>query len=176
MNLKPAMKKTLKVLNIITNTIIWVLLILTTLLLLATVVSNKTDVFGHRLYVIMSGSMEPTIMTKDAIVTKQIDEPQVGDVVAFENGNIITVHRIIKAEEQENQIVYQTQGDNNNTPDKQLLKKEQIKGKVQVVIPHLGGIILFLQSNIIFVVFAFIIILVFGIIRRMILNDKDNQQ
>ena len=139
----PILKKTLKILRIISDTIIWILLIIATLLLLATVVSNKTDVFGHRIYVIMSGSMEPTIMTKDAIITKEIDNPQVGDVVAFQNGNIITVHRIINTEEQGNQVVYQTQGDNNNTPDRQLLKREQIKGKVQLVIPHLGGLILF---------------------------------
>lgn len=176
MEKKNVAKKIFNIAMKIINSILWTAIIVTSILLIIIVVSKKTEVFGHRMYVIMSGSMEPTIMTKDAIITKHIDEPKEGDVIAFENSDIITVHRITRIEEQGNQKLYQTKGDNNNTIDKGLVKQEQIKGRVQYVIPHLGGVILFLQTNVIYIVFAILIILVFTIARRMIFSENDTKE
>ena len=169
-------KLIIKILGKIFNAIIWVAIILITFILITTTISKKTDIFGHRIYVIMSGSMEPTIMTGDAVITKNVDNPNVGDIIAFENGDIITIHRIIGVEEHANQKLYQTKGDNNNTVDKELVQKEQIKGKAQFILPNIGGIILFIQNKALYLVFGILVLIVFIIARRLIISGKEKNK
>lgn len=158
----------LKSISLAIKIILWALIFITLSLLLITVASQKTDILGYRLYLIMSGSMEPTIHVKDAIITKQIDEPQNGDVIAFENGNMITVHRIIKVYTEGDNRLYQTKGDNNNADDPGLVQKSQIKGKVQFILPFVGRTVLFLQSHFIVMILAIGIIVIIIIARRLI--------
>ena len=158
----------LKVISKIVNVIIWTLIIIILTLLLITVASKRTDILGHRLYLIMSGSMEPTIKTDDAIITKKIDNPQEGDVIAFENGNIITVHRIVQVYTEGDNKMYQTKGDNNNAVDQGLVQKTQIKGKVIARLPGVGQVIRFLQSHFIILILAIGIILIVILVRRLI--------
>ena len=66
----------LKIISKITTAIIWIFLFIAMGILLLTVASQKTDIFGYRIYTIMSGSMEPTIHVKDAILTQKIEEPK----------------------------------------------------------------------------------------------------
>lgn len=158
----------LKAISLATKIILWSLIVITLSLLLITVASRKTDILGYRLYIIMSGSMEPTIHVKDAIITKQIDEPQNGDIIAFENGDMITVHRIIKVYTEGDNRLYQTKGDNNNADDPGLVQKTQVKGKVKVVLPFVGRTVLFLQSHFIVLILAIGIITIIIIARRLI--------
>lgn len=158
----------LKAISIATKTVLWALIVITLTLLLITVASRKTDILGYRMYIIMSGSMEPTIHVKDAIITKQIDEPQNGDIIAFENGNMITVHRIIKVYTEGDNRLYQTKGDNNNADDPGLVQKTQVKGKVKYVVPFVGRTVLFLQSHFIVLILAIGIIVIIIIARRLI--------
>lgn len=158
----------LKAISIATKTVLWALIVITLTLLLITVASRKTDILGYRMYIIMSGSMEPTIHVKDAIITKQIDEPQNGDIIAFENGNMITVHRIIKVYTEGDNRLYQTKGDNNNADDPGLVQKTQVKGKVKYVLPFVGRTVLFLQSHFIVLILAIGIIVIIIIARRLI--------
>lgn len=158
----------LKAISIATKTVLWALIVITLTLLLITVASRKTDILGYRMYIIMSGSMEPTIHVKDAIITKQIDEPKNGDIIAFENGNMITVHRIIKVYTEGDNRLYQTKGDNNNADDPGLVQKTQVKGKVKYVLPFVGRAVLFLQSHFIVLILAIGIIVIIIIARRLI--------
>lgn len=158
----------LKAISIATKIVLWALIVITLTLLLITVASRKTDILGYRMYIIMSGSMEPTIHVKDAIITKQIDEPQNGDIIAFENGNMITVHRIIKVYTEGDNRLYQTKGDNNNADDPGLVQKTQVKGKVKYVLPFVGRAVLFLQSHFIVLILAIGIIVIIIIARRLI--------
>ena len=93
-------------------------------------VYQKFDIFGFRLYQIMSGSMEPTIHVGDAVITKEVPELNEGDILAYENGQSITVHRVIKVYTEGDKRMYEAQGDNNNAPDQGLIMPEQVKGKV----------------------------------------------
>lgn len=158
----------LKILRITTETIIWICIALLVFLIVMSTVSKKTDVLGRRLYVIMSGSMEPTIMTKQAIITEEIKEPQVGDVIAFGKDDFITVHRIIKVYTEGDKKLYQTKGDNNNAEDKELVSKDIIKGKVKYILPGVGETILFLQQHLILLVVAIGALIIIIVIRRLI--------
>ena len=84
-----------------------------------------------------SGSMEPIIYTGDAVVLSKVKEDtelKVDDIVAYEEGDKIIVHRIIEIKDD----YYITKGDNNNTRDKRNIKREEIKGKFMFRIPYLS--------------------------------------
>ena len=158
---KPHKNKFLKILGKIVSAILWIVVILALAVLIMTVTSKRTSIFGYRMYLIMSGSMEPTIHVRDAIITKEIDTPQTGDVIAFENGGIITVHRIIQEYTEGDNKLYQTKGDNNSGIDSGLVQKYQVKGKVICNMPLLGRTVLYLQSHveILFLLIGVIIII-----------------
>lgn len=153
--------KLLKIIGKTISAILWIVVILALAVLIMTVTSKRTSIFGYRMYLIMSGSMEPTIHVRDAIITKEIDTPKTGDVIAFENGGIITVHRIIQEYTEGDNKLYQTKGDNNTGIDSGLVQKSQIKGKVICNMPLLGRTVLYLQSHveILFLLIGVIIII-----------------
>lgn len=167
-NNKNIVKTVIKAVSTITEVIIWIMILFVLVLLLFAGISNKKDIGGYRIYLIMSGSMEPTIHVKQAIITKQIDEPKVGDIIAFGENEVITVHRIINVYTEGDVKQYKTKGDNNNTEDSGLVQKEHIKGVVKYRLPVLGEVILFLQSHLIVLILAIGILIIIILIRRLI--------
>lgn len=100
-------------------------------------------------YVVLSGSMLPTIQVKDVVVTKKIpeDKLEIGDVITFISpderfGGISITHRIIDKvyDEKQGIYTYRTQGDNNNVADSVPVPNGNILGKVILKIPKLGYI------------------------------------
>ena len=51
--------------------------------------------FGYGCAVVLTGSMEPTIMTNDLIFVRAETEFEVGDVVVYQSGRMLVVHRIV---------------------------------------------------------------------------------
>ena len=77
-------------------------------------------------YVVLSGSMLPSIQIKDIVVTKKVaeEELEIGDIITFISpdprfGGISVTHRIIDKyyDESSGSYSYRTQGDNNNVAD-----------------------------------------------------------
>lgn len=100
--------------------------------------------------VIATGSMEPMIRPGDVIlVDKKIDTNQLikNDVIQFRRDNILISHRIIEVIEEDGAKNYRTQGDNNSGPDFDLVKPEEVKGRVIKVIPKIGWPTLLIKSN-----------------------------
>lgn len=100
--------------------------------------------------VIATGSMIPMILPGDVIlVTRKIDPLQLskGDVIQFRREDILISHRIIDVTEKDGVKNYKTQGDNNSGPDTELVKPEDVKGKVIKVVPKLGWPTLLIKSN-----------------------------
>lgn len=100
-------------------------------------------------YVVLSGSMLPTIQIKDVVVTKKIAEERlaIGDIITFISpdprfGGISVTHRIIEKiyDETEGIYKYRTQGDNNNIADSVPVSNDNILGKVILKVPKLGYI------------------------------------
>lgn len=112
------------------------------------------EIFGHRMYVVLSGSMEPVIRTGSIVV----DDPnvdtktlKVGDVVTFkasDDPNMLITHRIMAIETQDGQLAFQTKGDANDAPDTSLVPAQNIVAKYDnLTIPYLGFIMEFLKSK-----------------------------
>lgn len=104
-------------------------------------------IFGIRPYIVLSASMEPTIMTGALgyINTKDCDDISTGDIVAYTMGDKITViHRVIGVNEDG---TYITKGDNNEKEDFTSLHPSQIVGTVVYSIPKLGYITSWIQTK-----------------------------
>ena len=108
---------------------------------------NKADWVAplYGAYVIASGSMEPTIMTFDAIVTKRVDPEklEVNDIITYRSEDpyslgIMITHRIIAIDYENGEKRYTLKGDDNNASDRLKVSGKQIYGKVVMVIPKIG--------------------------------------
>ena len=97
--------------------------------------------FGCGVAVVLSGSMEPTIRIDDLIIVTEQEDYRENDIVAYQSGNMVVVHRIIEVEP--DTVI--TQGDANNAPDAPI-RKEMIKGKVVGWIPGAGRIARLMKS------------------------------
>lgn len=100
------------------------------------------EIFGIRQAVAVSGSMEPVFSPGDLIIYRESASYQVGDVILFRQEESLITHRIVG--EHEGQFL--TKGDANNTTDKEMASYESILGKMVLVLPHAGSVILFLRS------------------------------
>lgn len=158
-----------KILGIFSKLLLIFVVVISIIIIVRALVFKKYDVFGYRFYLIMSGSMEPTIHVSDAVITKEQTDLQVGDIIAFDYQGATTVHRIVKEYNENGEKLYQTKGDNNNTEDKGLVKTSQIKGEVVYRIPSVGDAILFLQRNIVIILVLIIgVIIIVSLVRRLI--------
>jgi signal peptidase I len=115
------------------------------------VLSN--NIGGWRLFIVKSGSMEPTITTGSLVINKYIHPTNLKtqDIVTFisptQEREFIT-HRItaIKTEEEYSRI--STKGDNNTIHDPWSVPGGSVVGKVMFTIPLMGYVMSFLQSKI----------------------------
>lgn len=133
-----------------------------TLIIKSFINPNETpDFFGYKNYVIVSGSMEPTIMTGDAIFVKEVPQDEIGvnDIISFQDGESVTTHRIVEIVEENGVKKYQTKGDNNNARDRELVTYEEIEGKYQFKINGFGKVIEILKSRVTLVVLVLLIVL-----------------
>ena len=140
---------------------IWLLLIGVTLLVYVADIKIK-QLKGdytppkYNAYVVLTGSMLPSIKVEDVVVTKKIDPKDLkeGDIITFASsderfyGTVIT-HRIKKKyyDSTTKKYTYVSKGDNNNIEDSALVEQDRIYGKVILKIPKLGYLQIFLASQ-----------------------------
>lgn len=121
-------------------------------------------IFGIVPYVVLSGSMEPTMKTGSlCFINKNtnIEKIKVDDVIAFKmkDGTLVT-HRAIEI----NDSGIVTKGDNNKVADSNVVAKENFVGKNLFWIPKVGYVVKAFQTTKgkIIAVTLIILLLVFG--------------
>jgi len=131
-------------LKIILEIISWGLLIGFMVMMALTAMSNSSILGKYRSFLVQSGSMEPSIMTGDIIIIKSSPQYIKNDVVTFEDDQQRRVtHRIIDIQSDN---IFITKGDANRSSDRENIAKNQILGKVTLVIPKLGYLVSFCKS------------------------------
>ena len=107
----------------------------------------------YNAYVIISGSMEPIIKVKDAVIIRRCEESdiKIGDVVTYRSledayYGILITHRVVNIEYKDGQKLFITKGDNNETIDRSPITFNQIQGKVAMRIPKIGYLKYFLTD------------------------------
>ena len=96
---------------------------------------------GYGAAVTLTGSMEPTIGEDDLIIVARRDAYAVDDIVVYQSGGILVVHRIIDI----NDGMVTTQGDANQAADEPI-ELSAIKGKVVAIVPFLGSLARILKT------------------------------
>lgn len=99
--------------------------------------------FGYGLGTVLSGSMEPNISKGDLIIVKEKEDFSINDIVVFEDGSSLVVHRIIDIQDEK----ITTKGDANNAADEPI-DLNAIKGEVVGWIPYAGVVIEFMKTPI----------------------------
>lgn len=96
---------------------------------------------GYGAAIVLTGSMEPTIMEDDLILVAKKPVYAVGDIVVYQSGNILVVHRIVDIADG----LITTRGDANQTDDAPV-EASAIKGKVISIIPWMGSLARILKT------------------------------
>lgn len=150
-------------------------------------IDENTFIFGYRPVFVLTGSMEPYMLTNSIIITKEvtdISELAVGDVVSYHvntnDGDTLRItHRITDIE---GEFIY-TKGDNNNVPDGYPLTMDNIEAKVTSVFNQLPWLIdkwnSGMSGKILIVSFAIAVILFFMTIKSVVqsfLEDENDEE
>lgn len=154
------------VLNIIINTIIWMVIIFAFIITIASLTNKNSrivNIGGYYFFSIKTESMEPAIKKGDIIIGKKYDQTDLnkGDIISFltvENDRtIILTHRIEEVYSDGALVSYQTKGDNNEKPDNVHVTRGSILCTyANIRIPLLGYLFNFLKSKIAFFIFVII--------------------
>lgn len=146
---------------------------------------NKNEKPLYGAYVIVTGSMEPLIKVKDAVIIKRTSEDNInkGDVVTYRALDeayygILITHRVVAIQEENGEKVFITKGDNNDTIDRSPVRFDQIQGKVVMRIPKIGYLKYFLIEYygwIIAIVFPSVAIISYDIV-KLFKNAKNKEE
>lgn len=125
-------RKTLKIINWIVFTMLFLGLSTVLASVLIAKSSGQTPaVFGYQLYVVQSGSMEPTFHVGTIILSRVPGDPAAlkkGDVVTFVDEGVTITHRIVEVINDNSSMKYKTKGDNpENSVDQNLLTVDRVK-------------------------------------------------
>lgn len=118
-----------------------VILTAATVLVVAVLIPRLT---GARPFVILTGSMRPSLPPGTLVVTKPVDSSRigVGTVITYQitSGEPQTVTHRVTAQgfSHDGERRFRTQGDANDTPDQGWVRAVQVRGTVWYAVPWLG--------------------------------------
>lgn len=98
--------------------------------------------FNKTVAVVLTGSMEPTIGVDDLIVVEKTNSYEVNDIVVYQTGSMLVVHRIVAIDGE----MITTCGDANNGSLDDPINIKAINGEVVDIIPNLGKVLKFFKS------------------------------
>ena len=142
-----------KSLKILSNILFAIFMLVMAFLILITAQSRLTgmepSLFGNRLYVVDSGSMEPALRMNSLVVVNERtpDQIEMGDILTYygpESRTRVT-HRVVEIGP--NHEYFITQGDANNAEDALPVERERVIGIVALSIPFVGYMFRFLSST-----------------------------
>ncbi len=92
------------------------------------------QIAGLHAFVVLTGSMKPSVNPGDLVLVEKEDHYNVGDIIVFSTQGTIIVHRIHSVEDK--YII--TKGDANNYIDPWKIRSDKIIGKTFAVLPYIG--------------------------------------
>lgn len=176
--------KTVKSCIVILLYVILIPIFILNLIFITNAMVNKDEVpsvFGVKMFVVTTGSMEPTIKPGDLILSKKIDSKNLKeqDIISFSEGETVVTHRIEKIESENNKLYFSTKGDNNNEYDMGRVEDINVEGIYFKCIPNMGNVVLFMQSKfgmILIMVVPLCLISAYYIVASKINDNKKNKE
>lgn len=161
--------------TIISSVTTFLIFILTVyfLLIMYGKISQNNNKFQLNSFVVISGSMEPTLNINDLIFNVKVKEEKIkkGDIISFSEGNNVVTHRINNIIKENGQIYYETKGDNNPNVDEKMTEYDKIVGRYIFKIPKVGYSIRNMQTQV--GIFGIIVILLFAEVHA---RKKENKE
>ena len=108
-------------------------------------------IFGNKAFIVRSGSMQPSIDIGSVVIVRPNTSYKAGDVVAFrsaKNSKTTITHRVSSVENGPSGLYYKTKGDANSTIDGWEVKPSQLIGKMFVVVPYVGKLLIFARTSV----------------------------
>ncbi len=155
----------MKIVKKISKILFWIILVIiaiysTFVIIQRLIYKDKTpSFFGYKNFIVLTGSMEPTLNKGDIVFVKETNDIKVNDIISFRINNSVVTHRVKEIYKEDGKDFYITKGDANTGTDTELINIEIVEGKYSFKIPFLGRIILFFQKPIgIIVLFTVLVI------------------
>lgn len=153
--------------------LVLVLLIVAALLFARSENPDKT-IFGYRIYIVLSNSMEPEIPEGSMVLVRQTDPAslQVGDDITFhteDDTHQVVTHRIVQILQDYDgtgQPGFVTQGVARSTPDSEVRPAASVLGRVSLSVPLLGYVLAFFQSNL----FIILLLILIGVVSAVVIR------
>lgn len=115
-------------------------------LVVVTLITSKVSVGGFKSFVVLTGSMSPLIPTGSVVYSQKQNDYGKGDIITFEQNGVTVTHRVVNKVTENNKILYETQGDANTARDSDPVPNSNVVGKVELFIPAIGKMIMFLRT------------------------------
>ena len=142
-------------------------------------------VAGYKPMLVLTDSMSPTIKSGDLIIIKEINpnELKIGDIITFfdpaGNNQTTVTHTIKNIYKEDGVLMFETQGDNNNKPDRLLVNADAVIGIYTFRIPVVANIIIFMQTvpGLILCVFVPLgALIIYDFIKRLIYEKRNDYE
>lgn len=137
--------------NIVSGILMILLISVATVVVISKASGGEPQLFGYQIKTVLSGSMEPDIQTGSIIGVKLAEDKndfKKGDVITFQEEDILITHRITEVVESGDAILYRTKGDNNNAEDMNPVISDNVVAQYTgFTVPYLGYFVNFSQSK-----------------------------
>lgn len=94
---------------------------------------------------VLTGSMAPAIPTGSVVFVYPSERYVEGDIITFKriesSLEIPITHRVVEVKEEDGQTYYVTKGDANERADANLVRRDEVSGKVIAHVPFLGRLL-----------------------------------
>ena len=97
-------------------------------------------VFPIKPVAIATGSMEKEICVGDVAIIQKCNssDVNVGDIIEYQMEGYTVIHRIVEKKQENGKFSFVTKGDNNISPDQNIVREEQLIGKVIFKVKYIG--------------------------------------
>lgn len=126
------MKLFKKIIKIAIKIILAIIIVVLVAVFIMKFTGNTPELFGYRVYTVVTGSMSPEIEVGDVIISKKYTSDydiKVGDVISYigKSGDIagkLITHKVVSVEKLDDEIKIVTQGTANSTADPEITDKD----------------------------------------------------
>ena len=104
------------------------------------IVILTSGIFKYQLIAIASDSMNPIYYRGDAVIYEKVNVGEIkeGDILVFTKNSSIITHRVIKVIDDNDNLKFQTKGDNNENVDFDYTDENQVLGIVKYIVKYVG--------------------------------------
>lgn len=177
------MKSLIKAIKIVGN-IFFIIMVMVVMVLVFSLGKQKItgkvpSVAGFRMYIVLSGSMNPAFDTGSLVFVKPTSPDKIkdGDIITFKgfgDQEELVSHRVVSVNNTVQGITFTTKGDANDVIDPTPIPAQYLVGKIILAIPYLGYLMDFIKTKqgvLIFILIPAVLLLLYEL-RNLYKNAK----